>query len=147
MLTQSRWALSFVGSGRFYSFLNEIWKDRDEVSCFSFGVTKSSKRIQFFFWILMHSRLWFFHSLFRFSNEIPLLHEKSPQTREGNKSDLRLSNCELILKIYLVNDFLKGIFSLKSGSISALSKPNFASKYSFESSRGDLHNALFCTRL
>ena len=34
------------------------------------------------------------------------------------------------------------------GSFSAVSKPNFASKYAFESSRRDLHiNALLCTTL
>ena len=33
------------------------------------------------------------------------------------------------------------------GSFSAASKPNFASKYAFESSRRDLHNALLCTAL
>ena len=32
-------------------------------------------------------------------------------------------------------------------SFSAVSKPNFASKYSLESSRRDLHNALLCTAL
>ena len=32
-------------------------------------------------------------------------------------------------------------------SFSAVSKPNFASKYSLESSRRDLHNALLCTVL
>ena len=31
------------------------------------------------------------------------------------------------------------------GSFSAVSKPNLASKYSLESSRRDLHNALLCT--
>ena len=31
------------------------------------------------------------------------------------------------------------------GSFSAVSKPKFASKYAFESSRRDLHNALLCT--
>ena len=31
------------------------------------------------------------------------------------------------------------------GSFSAVSKPNFASKYAFESSRRDLHDALLCT--
>ena len=30
------------------------------------------------------------------------------------------------------------------GSFSAVSKPNFASKYAFESSLRDLHNALLC---
>ena len=33
------------------------------------------------------------------------------------------------------------------GSFSAVSKPNFASKYAFESSRRDLQNALLCTAL
>ena len=33
------------------------------------------------------------------------------------------------------------------GSFAAVSKPNFASKYAFESSRRDLHNALLCTAL
>ena len=33
------------------------------------------------------------------------------------------------------------------GSFSAVSKPNVASKYSLESSRRDLHNALLCTVL
>ena len=33
------------------------------------------------------------------------------------------------------------------GSFSAVSKANFASKYAFESSRRDLHNALLCTVL
>ena len=33
------------------------------------------------------------------------------------------------------------------GSFSAVSKPNVASKYSLESSRRDLHNALLCTIL
>ena len=32
-------------------------------------------------------------------------------------------------------------------SFSAVSKPNFASKYACESSRRDLHNALLCTVL
>ena len=30
------------------------------------------------------------------------------------------------------------------GAFSAVSNPNFSSKYAFESSRRDLHNALFC---
>ena len=33
------------------------------------------------------------------------------------------------------------------GSFSAVSKPNFAGKYAFESPRRDLHNALLCTAL
>ena len=38
-----------------------------------------------------------------------------------------------------------GIGQTLEGSFSAVSKPNFASKYAFESSRRDLHNALLCT--
>ena len=38
-----------------------------------------------------------------------------------------------------------GIRQTLEGSFSAVSKPNFASKYAFESSRRDLHNALLCT--
>ena len=35
----------------------------------------------------------------------------------------------------------------RHGSFSAVSKPNFVSKYALESSRRDLHNALLCTAL
>merc|ERR1719163_163276 len=38
-----------------------------------------------------------------------------------------------------------GIRQTLEGSFSAVSKPNFASKYAFESSRRDLHNTLLCT--
>ena len=38
-----------------------------------------------------------------------------------------------------------GIRQALAGSFSAGSQPNFASKYSLESSRRDLHNALLCT--
>ena len=41
---------------------------------------------------------------------------------------------------------LSNYLTLK-GSFSAVSKPNFASKYALESSRRDLHNALLCTVL
>ena len=40
-----------------------------------------------------------------------------------------------------------GIRQTLEGSFSAVSRPNFASKYSLESSRRDLHNALLCTVL
>ena len=39
----------------------------------------------------------------------------------------------------------RGMRQNLAGSFSAVSKPNFASKYAFESSRRDLHNALLCT--
>ena len=42
---------------------------------------------------------------------------------------------------------LSGILEALQGSFSAVSKRNFASKYAFESSRRDLHNALLCTDL
>ena len=41
---------------------------------------------------------------------------------------------------------LSNYLTLK-GSFSAVSKPNFASTHAFESSRRDLHKALFCTAL
>ena len=41
---------------------------------------------------------------------------------------------------------LSNYLTLK-GSLSAVSKPNFASKYALESSRRDLQNALLCTVL
>ena len=41
----------------------------------------------------------------------------------------------------------RGIGQILQGSFSAVSKPNFASKYSFESSRRDLPNAILCTVL
>ena len=41
----------------------------------------------------------------------------------------------------------RGIGQTLEGSFSTVSKPNFASKYAFESSRRDLHNALLCTAL
>ena len=40
-----------------------------------------------------------------------------------------------------------GMRQTVQGSFSAVSKRNFASQYSFESSRRDLHNALLCTAL
>ena len=42
---------------------------------------------------------------------------------------------------------LRGIGQTLQGSFSAVSKPTFASKYAFESSRRDLHKALLCTAL
>ena len=41
----------------------------------------------------------------------------------------------------------RSIGQIVQGSFSAVSKPTFASKYSLESSRRDLHNALLCTVL
>ena len=41
----------------------------------------------------------------------------------------------------------RGIGQTLQGSVSAVSKPIFASKHAFESSRRDLHNALLCTAL
>ena len=42
---------------------------------------------------------------------------------------------------------LRGVGQTLQGSFSAVSKPNFARIYAFESSRRDLHNALLCTAL
>ena len=41
----------------------------------------------------------------------------------------------------------RGMRQTLQGSFSAVSKSYFASKYAFESSRRDLHNALLCTAL
>ena len=41
----------------------------------------------------------------------------------------------------------RSIGQILEGSFSAVSKPNVASKYAFESSRRDLRNALLCTAL
>ena len=40
-----------------------------------------------------------------------------------------------------------GMRQTSQGSFSTVSKPKFANKYAFESSRRDLHNALLCTAL
>ena len=42
---------------------------------------------------------------------------------------------------------LRGIGQTLEGSFSAVSKPQIASKYAFESSRRDLHNEILCTAL
>ena len=52
-----------------------------------------------------------------------------------------------------LREVVRGLRAVRSigqtlqGSFSAVSKPNFVSKYAFESSRRDLHNALLCTAL
>ena len=50
------------------------------------------------------------------------------------------------LALTQLSNYLTNYLTLK-GSFSAVSKPNFASKYALESSRRDLHNALLCTVL
>ena len=42
---------------------------------------------------------------------------------------------------------IRGMRQTSQGSFSTVSKRNFASKYAFESSQRDLHNALLCTVL
>ena len=44
-------------------------------------------------------------------------------------------------------NFTRLVLGWLAGSFSAVSKPNFATKYALESSRRDLHNALLCTDL
>ena len=56
------------------------------------------------------------------------------QSLNSNSRELELSN-------------LLGLVLGGGGGRPALSKPNFARKYSLESSRRDLHNALLCTVL
>ena len=59
---------------------------------------------------------------------------RPPSWRPGERSWLRLC-------------WLQILAATLEGSFSAVSKPNFASKYAFESSRRDLHNAILCTAL
>ena len=83
-----------------------------------------------------------------------------PGTAALAPGDLRLDERELGAHGLLVEPLLQprdpgrepmlGLTQLSNhltlkGSFSAVSKPNFASKYSLESSRRDLHNALLCT--
>ena len=53
---------------------------------------------------------------------------------------------EQVAVLHLVDLYAESGQTLQS-SFSAVSKPNFASKYSLESSRRDLQNALLCTVL
>ena len=66
--------------------------------------------------------------------------------------DLHSQPCGTVFAVGLPRYYVPGFRSLDHGirqtlesSFSAVSKPNFASKYAFESSRRDLHNALLCT--
>ena len=49
--------------------------------------------------------------------------------------------------LYSILNFQILFVTTLEGAFSAVSKPNFASKYAFESSRRDLQNALLCTAL
>ena len=64
---------------------------------------------------------------------------------------LRLDSIDSLVFRPLIEDHLGDLYAESGqplqGSISAVSKPIFASKYTFESSRRDLHNALLCTAL
>ena len=59
------------------------------------------------------------------------------------------ANCEVTRGDFMTGGRGVGGYQILrfSGSISAVSKPNFATKYSLESSRRDLHSALLCTVL
>ena len=65
-------------------------------------------------------------------------------SRPGNPMDLRGQGQRRAAD---VDALLREERQTLEGSFSAVSKRNFASKYAFESSRRDLHNALFCTGL
>ena len=54
---------------------------------------------------------------------------------------------EVVLHLHDLGDLYVESGQTLQGSFSAVSKPNFANKYSLESSRRDLHNALLCTVL
>ena len=67
------------------------------------------------------------------------------QKKNGNKTQSgtpegRGGSVKIKSQGWIINRTLRGSFS-------AVSTPNFASKYSLESSRRDLHNALLCTVL
>ena len=64
------------------------------------------------------------------------LRETVPQ--EGHLLDVRVAGGSVIIMYAESGQTLQG-------SLSAVSKPNFASKYSLESSRRDLHDALLST--
>ena len=72
----------------------------------------------------------------RFPPEIRQNSTAAPETTAANGRRLQ----QTMLGLTQLPNYL----TLK-GSFSAVSKPNFASKYAFESSRRDLHNSLFCT--
>ena len=62
--------------------------------------------------------------------------------REDGRPERRMGGLIPMLGLTQLSNYL----TLK-GSFSAVSKPNFASKYALESSRRDLQNALLCTVL
>ena len=64
--------------------------------------------------------------------------QPSEQAFVPARSPITMLSCFTMLSCH-------GIRQTLEGSFSAVSKPNFASKYAFESSRRDLHNALLCT--
>ena len=72
---------------------------------------------------------------------------------DKNKNDMtrkprRTQKCnDLLAQLRMTGDLYAESGQTLQGSFSAVSKPNFASKYAFESSRRDLHNALLCKAL
>ena len=64
----------------------------------------------------------------------------------ARRSLLSLNRNRSARRSYLGDLYAESGQTLQS-SFSAVSKPNFASKYALESSRRDLHNALLCTVL
>ena len=67
---------------------------------------------------------------------------------EGREMEMRIDKYQSsAFEVLARRAALRGVGQTLQGSFSAVSKPNFASKYAFESSRRDLHNALLCTAL
>ena len=73
-----------------------------------------------------------------------LVHVLGPVEVAPRADKVRLATLELLPMLGLTQ--LSNYLTLK-GSFSAVSKPNFASKYALESSRRDLQYALLCTVL
>ena len=136
-----------------------LWKLFNFIqSCLSAGSTLSSSPDSR---SIAHSFLAYRRCLNRGSIEFRYLtrfQSSSHPKKAGGRSDPRCNRlpCRRYLAWVASKRFEISKFKFKiprartselQGSFSAVSKPNFASKYSLESSRRDLHNALLCTVL
>ena len=73
--------------------------------------------------------------------------EVSVEDLGADGRDRCLASPSLILSSVCRRAAHRSIGQTLQGSFSAVSKPNVESKYAFQSSRRDLHNALLCTAL
>ena len=100
----------------------------------------------------------FFNCEFDAASEAALIYSWMDRVQRCESTELKVGLCVSSLPLARWHEALltvasspllscHGIRQTLDGSFSAVSKPNFASKYAFESSRRDLHNALLCTAL